>query len=213
MRELTTTRVQPAVEKLIAEASDCASAAHALENEARERASRRRGDGQSDDLLASAADFLGRASALPALSHSTAQSRLLAAWTDAVSAYLAAGRGPSVRPTLQTEGFEVLEDSTKSLGAALDDAAATRLRAWAAVEALSRALAQDAVAQQERTAADLSAAQAAATALTGQLSDATSSLAALRTEMAAVQVRTAAPPRSYVLCLRCPCARSPPPFP
>ena len=185
--------MHPAVEALVAEANASTAAARQLETEARQQSAKQSqaSDTSSDgsDLLAVAADFASRCAALPSLSHAVAQSRLLSSWTSAVAVFLSTAKGPSVRQTLQSDGFEILEDGSKAVGVALDDATAARLRTGNAVESLSRVLAQAAVSQQERTAAGLLAAQIAAAELTSQLSQSTSSLSALRTEMTALQVR------------------------
>ena len=189
MRELSASRLRLAIESIVAEAASVAAPARALEAEAKQRVSQR--EGGDVDLLAVAADFATRFSQLPPFPYTAAQTRVLGSWTETVTAYLATAKGPSVRPTLQADGFALLEDGSKAVAAAVDDAAAARSRAGIAVEALSRQLAQDAVAQRDRAAAELLAALSAATALTGKLSQATSSLTALRTEMTAVQVSRA----------------------
>lgn len=188
IRELSTSRIRPIVDALLAEAEQCSSAARALENDVVQYVSQRSDEGRGEDTLVASVDFSTRCNALPTLSHAVAQSRLLGTWTEAITSYLATAKGPSVRPTLQAEGFELLEDASKTVTASLDDTAAARQRTSNAIEALSRAVARDAIAHQQRTAADLLEARSTAAALTGQLAQATSSLAALSTEIAAVQV-------------------------
>ena len=192
MKELCAARMRPAVDKLVAEANECAAAAKTLESDVGQQSSKlahsETRDVQHEGLLAAVDMFSRSAAGLPSLQHATAQSRLLSSWTNVMSTYFTDAKGPSVGLTLQSEGFAILEQYSKALGVALDEAAAARLRAINAVESFSRVLAKDSVTQQGRIAASLLAAQSASASLNSQLTQSTSTLSALRAEMSLVQV-------------------------
>jgi hypothetical protein len=160
-----------------------------------------------------AAKLSKRCAGLSLLPSAPAHAKLLAGWSSLVEAYVSAAKGPAVHDTLQVsvlllrmrfhsgartlpapssvlqrDGVLALKDASAAIGVALDDAASARAKAAAAVEELSQLLAQDAVAQSQRTAVSLAAAQATAASLSSELAQSTSSLSALRSEMAGVQV-------------------------